>query len=155
MNASIRLLVVTVISTFLIMILVVQSSAQQTCAEINAVTLQCAPDRMISGAPPNCACEGVPIDPPLELTCERNFGCPGSGEVGTGEWPECGCVAPDAGPEPGGGTTNGGPEGPGPSPGLGGAHTCEMFLECPSGSTMEVHGGKCTCTLVMLPQIRE
>lgn len=35
------------------------------------------------------------------------------------------------------------------------AATCEQFFECPSGSTMEVQGGQYTCTLVMLPAIKE
>jgi hypothetical protein len=129
-------------------------TAQQTCAEIEAVILACSPDREISGEPPSCACDGVPVEP-LELTCERNFGCPVSTEIGNGEWPNCACVPAQSQPDGSSGTGNGGSPDIGPSTSLGGSHTCEMFFECPSGAEMEVEEGRCTCTLVMLPQFKE
>lgn len=146
---------VLILAAIWALLFVPQASAQQRCDEIDAVILQCAPDRMITGDPPNCACDGVPVDPPLELTCERNFGCPGPTEIATGEWPECGCVVPETEPPTGGGSGGGGMEGPGPGVSLGGVDTCEMFFECPSGAEMTVEGGRCSCTLVMLPQSKE
>ena len=131
---------------------------QQTCQEIDAVTIHCEDPSLISGEPPNCFCDAIPVDPPLELTCERNFGCADQSHVGAGEWPECWCVSVKDGQ--GGGVGGGGGDGgggglAGVGGGLGGAATCEQFLECPSGSKMEVHGGLCSCTLVMLPAVKE
>lgn len=130
-------------------------SAQQTCAEIDLVRLECPDLKTVSGEPPACSCNGVPIDPPLEPTCERNYGCPDNSYVGTGNWPECGCrKVKEGSPPPGGGNgAEGAPGGIGTS--LGGSDTCEQFFECPSGSEMEVSGGQCRCTLVMLPAWRD
>lgn len=132
------------------------ASAQQSCEEIEAVILRCPDPTLISGSPPSCACNGVPVEP-LELTCAINFGCPTGDQIGFGDWPECSCRTVDdtgSGGSGGSGGGNGGGIG-GVGGGLGGAATCEQFLECPSGSHMEVLGGQCSCVIVMLPAIKE
>ncbi len=126
--------------------------AQQSCQEIDAVLLQCSNGEGITGEPPSCFCDGNAVEP-LELTCAVNFACPDSGLVGSGTWPECFCrVAEETTP---GGRGDEGPDGPSPGVDLGGTETCEQFFECPSGAEMEVIGGQCACTLVMLPAVEE
>ncbi|MGV3491069.1 MAG: hypothetical protein ACO1OG_07070 [Devosia sp.] len=127
------------------------AAAQQSCAEIEAVILQCSPDGEITGESPACACNGAPVEQ-LELTCERNYGCTSTSFVGDGEWPNCACVPVNATPDgPGGPGSEGSPE-PGPQTDLGGAATCEAFFECPQGAEMEVRDGRCTCSIIMLPE---
>ncbi len=125
------------------------AEAQQTCAEIDAVVLQCPDPAGISGAPPLCQCEGIPVDP-LELTCAANFGCASGDEVANGDWPDCACSAP--GPGSGGGGPDSGLPGPGVE--LGGGATCDAFFECPQGAEMEVIGGRCSCTIIVLPEVK-
>jgi hypothetical protein len=92
------------------------------------------------------------------LTCAVNFGCATDQEVGFGDWPECGCSPIE---EAGGTSTLGGGDGTpgeiglGVGGGLGGVPTCEEFFDCPSGAKMEVQHGRCSCTLIMLPEFRE
>lgn len=131
--------------------------AQQSCQKLDAVVINCPDASKISGEPPNCFCNGKPIDQPLELTCERNFACPDSSSAGAGKFPECWCRKLKTGGNGGGGGSGGGNgSGTGSIGGsLGGAETCSQFFECPSGSKMEVQNGQCTCTLVMLPTVKE
>ena len=146
-----------VLSATFVFVIVASAAGQQLCQDIDAVLLQCPKANSISGKPPNCFCDGVPVQPPLKLTCERNFGCADSAHVGAGEWPKCWCQKGRSGGGSSGGGSSGGGNGGigGVGAGLGGVATCEQFLECPSGSKMEVQGGLCTCTLVMLPQTKE
>src|SRR5262249_53939486 len=107
--------------------------AQQTCQEIDAVVLQCPDVNKISGDPPDCFCDAAFIRPPLELSCDRNYGCGNDSFVGAGDWPECFCRKKRDVQQPG---SNGGGEsipGAGTIGGsLGGVETCKEFFECPS-----------------------
>ena len=143
-------------ATAVLIALAAPVTAQQTCQEVEAVILQCPDNQgILRRAAVLQAAMGCRWDP-LDLTCEVNFGCPGIDEVGVGEWGACACVqAEAAGPGPGNG---GGGNGGGIAVvggGLGGVPTCQQFLECPSGSHMEVHDGQCTCRLEMLPAFKD
>ena len=133
------------------------ASGQQTCQQIDAVTLQCPNPESISGEPPNCFCDGAPIDS-LELTCARNFGCPDATFVGEGNFPECWCrKLEDTGDTGTTGSTGGGTDtGTGPiGSSLGGADTCAQFFECPQGAEMVVEVGQCFCEARYAPAVKE
>ena len=126
-------------------------AAQQSCEEVEAVVLQCARPEGISGQPPACFCEGERVEN-LELSCEVNFGCATSEEVGFGTWPACDCrsreeiVPPGTGPEE--------PQ-PGPNVEAGGVDVCKQFFQCPAQASMAVRSGQCVCVLEMLPAFTE
>jgi hypothetical protein len=133
-----------------------QASAQESCAQIEAVILACQPPGVIFGDPPFCQCDGLKVEK-LELTCEANFGCPNETYVGFGDWPNCGCRAKDepvvVGPE-----TDITVEAPEPETFIGasegGDAVCQQFFSCPGG-TMMVQNGRCTCMAQMLPQFND
>ena len=142
-----------VLSAMIVLFVAVPLKAQQTCQEVDAVNLLCSDPSLISGEPPSCFCDGVPVET-LELSCAMNFGCPTSDLVGEGEWPECWCRGKAAG---GGGTGGGGNGGGSGSVGggLGGVDVCSAFFVCPSGTSMAVDAGQCACEQIMQPAIRE
>jgi hypothetical protein len=139
---------VLALSAVVLLSLAQGAAAQQTCREIEAVLLQCPEGgNIISGDPPYCFCEGLPVEP-LKLTCEVNFACPSASYVAFGDFPECGCR-----PKEGGGTIPDGNILPGPDPIS--VDICKQYLECPSGAQMQVMGGQCACSLVMLPEFKD
>lgn len=119
--------------------------AQRSCAEL----VDCAEGAIVTGEPPNCACEKV--TPRVPLTCESNFGCADGNQIGVGEWPECGCRDLST-PEPAPGRTPPRPDrGSGPIDSLGGVDTCKQFLQCAPGFEMLLWNGRCVCGETMLP----
>lgn len=129
------------------------ASAQQACRDIQEIVVQCPATGTISGNPPDCQCDGIPLKPP-PLTCERNFGCADDTFVGQGKFPECVCRKQDK-PAPGGGSGGGRDGRGGLGSSLGGGATCEQFFVCPDGFKMDAAGGLCQCLLTMQPALKK
>lgn len=119
-------------------------AAQSSCAEL----VDCAEGAIVTGEPPNCACEKV--TPRVPLTCESHFGCADGNQIGVGEWPECGCRDLST-PEPAPGSTPPPDRGSGPVDSLGGVDTCKQFPQCAPGFEMLLWNGRCACGETMLP----
>lgn len=118
-----------------------EAQAQSICSQIAEVTQACPSPGIVEGDGFSCFCDGTPVA--FELTCGANFGCPIPGEIGFGDWPECGCRAISD-------TTSTGPGFevvPGPDPVMSAGAVCNQFFICPVGAVMATVLGQCVCQM--------